>query len=286
MDINYDLIFKYLVTKKNTFVSKKHILVYSDLFPDKFKDLLQNKFYRYGINQDESFYITLLTLLNKNFITFNKDEETSEIKSFKKSLHDTNKNIIGTTIKDIQLIVDILDINLFIFDFKSEDIKSIFSGSKCNPYKVTLMMANYDEYYEPIIYETDNKKLFSYNDVITKKIYLSNILSYDCLNKPYMLDDNLKNLVNKIDLLSSENNSEQNETLNKSDQQNETLNKLNETLNKLNLDEENSFIKNEYTVESLTKMTKKDLELILIQKNIKININKTLKKDIIDLILQ
>ena len=54
MEINYDLIFKYLVTKKTIFASKKHILVYSDLFPEKFKNILQNKFYRYGINQNAS----------------------------------------------------------------------------------------------------------------------------------------------------------------------------------------------------------------------------------------
>jgi hypothetical protein len=105
MEINYDLIMKYLVTKKTLFASKKHILVYSDLFPDKFKNILQNKFYRYGINQNNlqginqnnlqginqnhlqginqnnlqginqnnSFYSSILTLLNKNFITNNND---------------------------------------------------------------------------------------------------------------------------------------------------------------------------------------------------------------------
>jgi len=86
MEINYDLIMKYLVTKKTQFSSKKHILVYSDLFPDKFKNILQNKFYRYGVNQNDSFYNTILTLLNKHFITNNNDEEIMEVNKFKKSI--------------------------------------------------------------------------------------------------------------------------------------------------------------------------------------------------------
>jgi len=68
MEINYDLIIKHLVTKKIQFSSKKHILIYSELFPEKFKNILQNKFYRYGINQNNSFYNSILTLLNKNLL--------------------------------------------------------------------------------------------------------------------------------------------------------------------------------------------------------------------------
>ena len=86
MEINYDLIMKYLITKKTQFSSKKHILVYSDLFPDKFKNILQNKFYRYGVNQNNSFYNTILTLLNKHFITNNTEEELTEVNDFKKSI--------------------------------------------------------------------------------------------------------------------------------------------------------------------------------------------------------
>lgn len=290
MDINYELIFRYLVTKKNTFVSKKHILVYSDLFPDKFKDLLQNKFYRYGTNQYESFYTALLTLLNKNFITFNKDEELSEIKHFKKSLIDINKEITGTTIKDIQLIIDILEINLLICDFKSEDIKCIYSGSICNPYKPTLLMANYDDQYEPIIYELNNKKLFSYNDTIIKKIYLSNIQSY---NKPFIINDNLKDIMNTYNKLSSHsesnNDSESNDNNSETNNDTESNNNSdsdNNIMESIKIEDQSSFIKNEYTTESLMKLNKKELEVILIKKNIKINLNKTLKKDIIDLILQ
>jgi hypothetical protein len=89
MEINYDLIIKYLVTKKTTFASKKHILVYSDLFPEKFKDFFQNKFYRYGINQTNSFYVSLLTLLNKHFITSTHDDEKYESEDYEPSRYIT-----------------------------------------------------------------------------------------------------------------------------------------------------------------------------------------------------
>jgi len=253
MEINYDLIMKYLVTKKNTFVSKKHILVNSDLFPDKFKDFLQNKFYRYGINQTDSFYTTLLTLLNKNFLTCTTDEEIYEINKFKKSVNDFletyDKPEYLKNDSEIQLLAEILDSNFIIFNFKDEDIKIIHTGLECNPYKPTLLIANFEEFYEPIIYEVDNKKIFSYNDPIIKKIY-----------QTFKLNDNISIL---IDGFTPKENDDS-------------------TFMKPQVTKEN-----EYSMNKLLKMTKKELEIILNNKNITVsNFNKMLKKDIVDIILK
>jgi hypothetical protein len=51
-------------------------------------------------------------------------------------------------------------------------------------------------------------------------------------------------------------------------------------------EEENSkiFIKSENNLSKLLKMTKKELQIILDEKKIKVNISKMLKKDIVDLI--
>jgi len=255
MEINYDLIIKYLVTKKTTFASKKHILVYSDLFPEKFKDFFQNKFYRYGINQTNSFYVSLLTLLNKNFITSTPDDENYEVNQLKKSIdeHDNSSNV-NTNIMDnnhIQLISDILDINFIIFDFKNEDINVIFpcQGDECNPYKPSLLIANYEEFYEPIINEIDNKKIFSFNDQLIKKIY-----HFLQSNKNIKLKENISDIVNEFNPKKTNN---------------------------------QTFIKpNEYDSNKLLKLTKKDLQVILDKKNIKVNITKMLKKDIVDLIMK
>ena len=279
MEINYDLIMKYLVTKKTQFSSKKHILVYSDLFPEKFKNILQNKFYRYGVNQNNSFYNTILTLLNKPFITNNTEEEIIEVDTFKKSLNKilTNfdlpyylssiidkKNVLNNiTEQHIQVISEILSINFIIFDFKNESINIIYTGNICNPYKPTLLVANYEEFYEPIIYETDNKKIFSYNDSIIKKLYNSSLGVYPSLNKNFKLNDILKELVSEFDI---------NNTVIQNDD------------NQVFTKEEITNNEKEYTLAKLNKMVKKDLEEILDKNNVKYS-SKMLKKNLIDLIL-
>lgn len=272
MEINYDLIIKYLVTKKVQFSSKKHILIYSDLFPEKFKNILQNKFYRYGVNQNNSFYNSILTLLNKHFITNNSDEEIMEITKFQKSLNkilvdfelpnylsSIDKKTVLNNINEqhIQIISEILSINFIIFDFKTELINIIYTGENCNPYKPTLLIANYEDSYEPVIYEIDNKKIFSYNDLIIKKLYNTNIE-----NKEFKLYDNLKEITSEFE--------------NNLPVQNED--------NGIFTKESNQTNEPEYTQSKLNKMTKKELEDILNKNKIKFS-SKMLKKDLIDLIL-
>lgn len=289
MEINYDLIIKYLVTKKVQFSSKKHILVYSDLFPEKFKNILQNKFYRYGVNQNNSFYNSILTLLNKNFITNNNDEENLEITKFQKSLNkilvdfelpnylsSIDKKTVLNNINEqhIQIISEILSINFIIFDFKNELINIIYTGEECNPYKPTLLIANYEDSYEPIIYEIDNKKIFSYNDLIIKKLYNTNIE-----NKELKLRDNLKEITNI-----------KNKEFKLRDNLKEITTEFENNLPVQNEDngiftkESNSANESEYTQSKLNKMIKKELEDILTKNKIKFS-SKMLKKDLIDLIL-
>jgi hypothetical protein len=154
----------------------------------------------------------------------------------------------------LQCLSELLDINFIIFDFKEEKLRIIFKDDFCNPYKPTLLLANYEEYFEPIIYEVDSKKIFSYNDQFIKKLYQSDLESYN--NKTYILEENIKNIINTFN--------------GPIEQSNETFIKEPET---------------KYTESQLLKMTKKDLEVILNKKNIKININKMLKKDIVNLII-
>jgi hypothetical protein len=53
MEINYDMILKYLCTnpEKEVFNNKKNLIKYSEGFPKEFKDLLGDKFYRVGVTQ-------------------------------------------------------------------------------------------------------------------------------------------------------------------------------------------------------------------------------------------
>ena len=86
MDINYEIIIKYLSKKvinvndkqkynqQTSFITQKNIYTYSHTFPAKFKELLTDKFYKYGItvydneNNNISFWSSIITLLDKNFI--------------------------------------------------------------------------------------------------------------------------------------------------------------------------------------------------------------------------
>jgi hypothetical protein len=257
MEVDYNMIIKYLVPKKNMFMSKRHIHIYSDNFSNKFKDILQNKFYRFGVTQVDnknnniSLFTSLLTLLKREFVILSIEEEINIANKFRDILKITNDTIDHNNLLHISKI---LDINIIIFDFKDgETIKVINNDNICDPWKVTLLLANYENMYEPIIYDTNDKKLFSYNDQIIKKIYsnLKDIKLYE-----------LKDIINKI----------------KNDYEPNTTTSSDESIQQIFSKEE------KYTFEGLNKLTKIKLSDILNDKNIKFN-SKILKKDMIELIL-
>lgn len=289
MEINYDIIIKYLsndTTKTNIFTNKKHILTYSDKFPNKFIEILQNKFYKYGItivdnnNINISFYSSLLTLLNKKFISFTQDEEINYINNFKNFINEKIKTFIPSenlklyleknklNKKDlsnnidvyyIQTIVEILDINLLILDFLNNEIFIVYPDAECNPWKPTIILANYNNFWEPIIYDIKSKRTFNINDIYLKKIlYETDIKYYNSklINKYFILNDNLKEIVNKII-------------------PDETTKSL-DTFVKINTQS--------YDTTTLNKITKAELSDICKLKNLKIN-TKMVKKELIDLIL-
>ena len=279
MEITYDLIIKYLSNnnKKNDFEIKKHLIKYSDTFPPKFTEILLNKFYYFGVTLYEnkkniSFYMSLLTLLDKDFITLTDKEEIKYYEIFKNSL---SNNIIKTKLsiddyvknnnilkKDIvenidiilfQSICEIMDINFIIFNFKTEEIKIVYVEEILNPWKPTLLFANCDDLWYPILYDVNSKRLFSYNDQYIKKIYSLPLQYYenDKFNKEVIITDNLKDIVDKF--------KKDTNTIFKKEQ--------------------------EYTSDSLKKMTKSQLMEIVKNKNIKNITTKTLKNDIIETIL-
>lgn len=237
MEINYDLIIKYLVKKNktdtqnkpkpNNFITQKNIFNYSVNFPDKFKDILSDKFYRYGITQNDnennniSFWSSILTLVDKNFIIpYSSDEleivnkfkiqlvekySKSKISSFLKNL---DKNDIRERFKldqdiyTLQYLVDILDINILIFDFDSLDIWSVFHKDMMNPWKKTILLAKFKKYWEPIMMvknKGETERLFDYNNSVIKKILTTdNLIKYyegTKINKQYILNDDVYDIV-------------------------------------------------------------------------------------------
>ena len=86
MEINYDIIIKYLCDKNiksnntenkqesNKFQTQKNIYTYANTFPPVFKEIFSDKFYRYGIithdntHNNISFWSSILSVLDKNFL--------------------------------------------------------------------------------------------------------------------------------------------------------------------------------------------------------------------------
>ena len=290
MEISYDIIIKYLSKNNNekiNFSNKKHIITYCDKFPDKFSNLLQNKFYKYGVtiynknNVNISFYTSLLTLLNNKFLTFTLDEEIEYLKNFKINIKEnidshifsnyletwleTNKickkDILDNISYCIQLLSEILNINILIFDFKNNNIKISYPDELCNPWKPIIILSNYEELWEPIMF--DSKRTFSYNEINIKKILNDSEIQYyegELINKKYILNENIKLLIDDIQLKLFQQPFDSSETFIKIE------------------------IKNNDEINNLNKKNKNELFDMCKLKNIKVT-TKMLKKEIIELIL-
>jgi hypothetical protein len=233
MEINYELIVKYLCKSKDmenkstsckstscksTFITDKSATNYT--FPEKFKTVFNDEsFYRYGVttfdnNTNISFWTSLLTLINKDFMIPYNNDESQMITEFKNNLLEQYKiSKLSSFIKKtdkielreklkiqpdyivLQYIVDVLDINFIIFDFKTEEYYTVYRSDIMNPWNRTFLFANYENNWEPIMLQTNTKKIFDYNDMILKQILNQTGLKYyDFVNtkKEFMYIDMTK----------------------------------------------------------------------------------------------
>ena len=303
MEISYDIIIKYLAKNdKKIFSNKKHILQHSDNFPIFFSNLLQNKFYKYGItifnknNINISLYMSILTLINKEFITFTMDEEIMYMNMFKEKIKDKYNNFTNDVTQHIQLFCNILDCTILIFDFKNSNIKIAYSDVICNPWKPIFLLANYEDMWEPIM--SDSKRSFSYNHPTIKKILLDGNIIYNNNEKEYILNENIKEYINEIQEYNNKLNTYNNELNTYNNELNTNNNELNTNNNELktnnnelktNNNELETFINKKELdtnneVVAINKKTKNELFEICKIKKIKVT-TKMLKKELIDLIL-
>jgi hypothetical protein len=311
MEINYELIIKFLEntkTKLPDFCTPKSIYNYVKTFPEKFQSLLCTKAYRYGItvyNNDIniSFWTSLLTLLDKNFIINCDTEELAAINKFKLELLDnypskynTDKNDIKEALKlevnynIIQYIVDVLDINFMIFDFKTEDISLVYKNNIMNPFRPIIMFAHYLNYWEPILVNTTNNTLllndkddakntpfrnireFSYNDEMIRELlkyenikYYNNMKSVLISSINVIIDHEFK-AVKKTDSIFITH-----ETIEKLDDQNKVVIDMPE--------------KDTLSLAKLNRLTKAKLIKNATLLGITVDMSKMLKANIIDLIV-
>jgi hypothetical protein len=229
-NITYELILKYLTKKKNIFLTEPYQLNYN--FLDKYTTILTDTYYRYGVilydnnKNNISFWCSILILLKEDYImNLNNYSIITEYKNFLIDSH--NKKIsnflkkyekndfreyfkLNPDIIIIQYIVDILNINIFIFDFLENNIYAVYKNNSLDPYIDTILIANYNNFWEPIM--TNNKKIFNYNDQIIKDILKEDIKYYSFQNIDKIFSYNVndkqkdtKNItINKLDKLKKE----------------------------------------------------------------------------------
>jgi hypothetical protein len=237
MEINYELIIKYLCKKphtsstikpdESTFTTQKNIFNYSTNFPDKFKNILQGKFYRYGVttcdhdSNNISFWTSLLTIIDKNFVIPYMSDELSLVNNFKNQLVDKySKSKLSSFLKSLdkndlrerfklepdiyvlQFIVDVLDINILIFNFEDLNINAVYHKDIMNPWKQTILLSKYKNIWEPIMLVRTKghiERLFDYNDQFLKKmLQIDDLVKYydgDNIKKKFISTTNIDDIV-------------------------------------------------------------------------------------------
>lgn len=229
MEINYELIIKYLSgnnikEKIDIFTTQKNIYNYSITWPEQFKNLFTDKFYRYGVtindsdNNNISFWASIVTLLYDEFIISYTDDEITIINNFKSQILDKyNSKNLSSFIKKLdkndfrerfklcpdnnvlQYIVDILNINLLIFDFKDNTIKAVYPDEIMNPWKTILLLSNHDNLWEPIMLNNskgETQRLFDHNNIIIKKIlYTPDLIKYYSEDKTFNISTDINFII-------------------------------------------------------------------------------------------
>jgi hypothetical protein len=241
--LTYDIIIKHLMPAINTFSLQQNIVMKSMDF-SFFSKLFDDTFYRIGMMNSSS---------NNSLLS---------------SINYCLSNINDIDINNCNDIIKKLDINLIIFDFKNNKIMMEYNKDFFNPWKPTLFLANYDEWWEPIICK--DTKLFSFSSP-KAHILKNNILNQ---NITRMNGDNININDNFEEIIDIEG-----FNINKFNK-----NEFNEDIN----DEDNikdTFIITEKPAKTQLNKMKKDELIDLCKKlNKNITISKPTKKDLIDLI--
>jgi hypothetical protein len=248
--LTYEIIAKYLMPVQNTFSQQPNIIMKNCDFTH-FNKIFDDTFYRYGVIFNNDKYISL-----KSSILYCIDPNYHNLTS------DIINNIINTN--DIKIIVNNLNINILVFDFKNNKISSEYKGDYFNPWKPTIYLANYNDWWEPII--TKDCKIFSFTS-IKSSILKNNILMQDISRYNTTEQININDNFNEIIEMEGFNNTQIDDSIEEDSNTADT------------------FITLEKPKRSkLDKMKKDELIQLCNTLNKIISINKPTKKDLIDLI--
>jgi hypothetical protein len=326
MEITYETIIKYLGNKtpkkepdaKASFITQKNIFTYANAFPEKFASLLTEKFYRLGITvyddkkNNISFWSSLLTLIDKEFIMQPDKDMLTSINIFKEQLLEKYSKQYSSFLKQfdkvdirerfklnvdinvLQYIVDVLDINIIILDFMEQNseqcIYSVYKKDILNPWKQTFIFAKYDEFWEPIMLvrgKGEIQRTFDYNNNNIKKILLSDdIVKYymgDTINKEYIYMNNISDVISM-----EEKNLDIKKIIIKKDITNDESDS--DSSVKTDIDTNDIFVDNDEMIEmkklNKTKLTKMKMdEVKKIANKLKLDVDNITKPNIVTMIL-
>ena len=219
MEINFDTIIKYLNPESLLINNDITDVIVGKNIITKLADTsdLNDTFYKIGVVNkiniinnkvhklvDISFFSSILTLLDKTYITHSNTDEEIIIKNFINTIKTMILNssfkfelnvkfpkpilvdrIIESSFNDgliYQVIVQLLNINLIIFS--KDNIQTCFYGHSFNPWKPILLLNKNENYFEPIM--NDEKSLFSYNDKVIQDLIMNKYSSIKYFNSEYL----------------------------------------------------------------------------------------------------
>jgi len=242
--ITYEIILEYLSPPINTFSNQNNIILPSSKFT-YFKNYFDDSFYRCGIQ-----YIhNSKNVSFENSIKYCLDTQ-EELSKNCQLVYDDNSI---SSINNLWNITKSIHNNIIVFDFKNNKISSAYYGEYFNPWRPTILLANYNEWWEPII--SNEAKIFSFSSN-KSSILKTKILSNEI--KKYGEDNNI--IIN------------------------DNFNEIIELEQFVNNNEETFVNNTTFTKNKLEKMKKEELLQIISNMNITIEIIKPTKKDIIKII--
>ena len=202
MSITYDTIINCLLEEQKdeildlVLTDKNDYSNISNIF-----NILDNNYSCYGIlnydnnNDNISIYSSILTLLDSDFILPFYKDELSTIINFKNNIINytisNNIEFINLLYTDkLQIITNIFNINIIIFNKLDKNIDIIGCDNIFNSYKTTLLLSQYNLLFEPIINHNLFQRCFNFNDDIIKNIINNNNINNTNIS---MEDINIKN---------------------------------------------------------------------------------------------
>jgi hypothetical protein len=154
--LTYELIIKYLTPDKNPFLLKS------------------NNFFNFTFFDDNFYYINVDKYSFNNSVSY----------------------CLDTIINDSIDFVNELNINIIIFDFKNNNIYCDYNGEYFNPWKPTIFLANYNEWWAPII--SKETRIFSFcsphSNILKQYILIQNIIK-NKTKEPIIINDNFNEII-------------------------------------------------------------------------------------------